>query len=1006
MASNLKISPILRVEAGVKRHLKWIAFEHILFGHTVRTLIKHIMNCRNIQKIASILALFLLFMANQVLNAFEFKKGDRVCIVGNSLADRMQHNGWLEALLQSGGHDLELSFRNLGVSGDQVNFRPRSAGWSSPEAHLSHCEADVVFALFGYNESFKGKEGLKDFVRDLENMIKSYRKMKFNGRTQTRIVLFSPIAHENLNSELLPDGKANNIRLSMYAEAMKNVADKMDVGFIDLYQHSLKWYMETKQPLTINGIHLSDHGYKKLAQEIAPLLLNKSVKASESKIETIRKAVLEKNFYWHNRYRATDGNDVWGGRSKLKFLGQTNRTVLQKELEILDVMVNNRDKVIWATAGGKTLTVDDSNVPEKIKVSSNIGKDRHGKSSKVGSVRYLSAEESLKKIKVPKDLEASVFASEASIPGLINPVQMAVDPGGRLWVSAWKSYPKLEPHQELEDQLMILNDKDGDGKADSATTFAKVHNPTGFAFWNGGVLVASAPDILFLKDTDGDDKADQKIIVLQGLDSADTHHAANNLTIGPDGALYFQRGVFHVSHVETPWGPAKLNKSNHDGLYRFDPRTYRFSFVVKNGPNAHGISFDHWGYHMITDGTSGKAFQVHLTNKGFVRRTLLKKKVRPVAGSGVLYSSHLPKQYQGRFLICNTIGFLGLKQYNLNYDPIKGLVNGSEVENFLVSTDRNFRPTGFVTGPDGSVFVSDWCNVIIGHMQHNIRDPNRDHSHGRIFRVTAKNRPLQKQVKVQGQSIENLLQNLVLPDPNIRARTRSELSGRNSQQVIAACKKWMKQFDTKKQDDAHHLLEALWLHQQHHIKDMKLLNVVLNSPEAHARVAARTVQFYWSKNIENMVVQNDEPDHLSIKNNQKMMAEDKETAVVTIKTVAEKMIYDKKSFSVKAGQKVKLIFENVDFMPHNLLIVNPATVEEVANAAAALGNQGFEKEWIPENKNVLWASRLIDHGEKSILRFKAPEKPGNYEFVCTMPGHWMRMRGVMIVTDKVMTSSK
>ena len=149
-----------------------------------------------------------------------------------------------------------------------------------------------------------------------------------------------------------------------------------------------------------------------------------------------------------------------------------------------------------------------------------------------------------------------MFASEREFPELVNPVQMAFDPRGRLWVAVWKNYPHWQPTTAMDDKLLILEDTNGDGKADKRTVFAPdLQNPTGFEFYNGGVIVGQQPNVVFLKDTNGDDRYDVKEIILHGFDSADTHHAVNSFTFDPGGALYMQEGVFHRSQVETPWGP-------------------------------------------------------------------------------------------------------------------------------------------------------------------------------------------------------------------------------------------------------------------------------------------------------------------------------------------------------------------------------------------------------------------------------------------------------------------
>ena len=175
----------------------------------------------------------------------------------------------------------------------------------------------------------------------------------------------------------------------------------------------------------------------------------------------------------------------------------------------------------------------------------------------------------------------------------------------------------------------------------------------------------------------------------------------------------------------------------------------------------------------------------------------------------------------------------------------EGNVKGTQIEDLLVSkNDRNFRPTDFEIGDDGALYVADWQNVIIGHMQHNVRDPNRDKKHGRIFRIKVKDRPLMKHVNVVGQPLPVLLDLLKHNTYNIRLRARFELSSRDTDEVIKATKAWL-----KKNKDPNAQLEGLWVHQQHNVVNKELLQSLLNSNERNAHIAAKTVEQFWSDRL-------------------------------------------------------------------------------------------------------------------------------------------------------------
>ncbi len=780
---------------------------------------------------------------------FQFQKDDVVAIFGNGLADRMQHDPWVETVLQSHLKGMNVRFRNMSFSGDMVNKRPRNKGFTNDGEYLQHVGPDVVFIMYGYNESFAGPGGSNAYTAELVKLVERYRGLRKEKGVDARFVLFSPIAAENTGDPNLPETTELNGNLAAYTQATRRAAAEANATFVDLYSPTFQMFESSRERFTINSIHLNARGYQRLANIISRKLIGKKAPSADS-LKEIYAAVEDKNWHWHNRYRATDGNDVWGSRSGLTFVGgQSNADVLKHELTMLDVMTANRDKAIWATAESKEYKIDDSNVPPPVEVISNVGGGSKSSSAqKEGSTNYLSPEESTAKIKIPEGFELNVFASEKQFPDMANPVQMQVDSKGRLWAACWNTYPKWEPLKEMNDSLMIFEDTDKDGRADVRKIFAHVHNPLGFEFWNNGVIVTSGPDLLFLQDTDGDDKADIRYPILQGLGTSDTHHAANNLIYGPDGGIYWQSGVFLVHNHETPW-KSNLN-IGASGMYRFDPRTFAITPHAGNSPNPHGTSFDYWGYMYANDGTGGRSYQVRPEGKGFRMHTLLTKEFRPVAANAILSSAHFPEDMQNDFLICNTIGFLGVKQYDLDRDGDGkkrkfGEVWGTPVKELLNSADRNFRPTDAIVGEDGALYVSDWHNVIIGHMQHNIRDPNRDHYHGRIVRLTVKGRPLQKPVKIDGQPIETLLENLKHPVNGVRHRTRVELSGRDSQKVIAAAQKWAESFDPNDEKEAHHLLEALWLHQQHNVKNDKMLEKLLNSKVKHAAVAANTVKHFW-----------------------------------------------------------------------------------------------------------------------------------------------------------------
>ena len=772
-----------------------------------------------------------------------FQPGDHVCIIGNTTAERMQHDGWLEAMLHKRLPKHHLVIRNLAFSGDELTLRLRSQDFGTPDEWLTRCKADVVLAFFGFNESFQGPGGLQKFKNDLDQFISHTRGQKYNGKSGPRVVLFTPVAYEGGGPDLPPREKLNN-QIRLYADAILEVGRSHGTQVVDLFGLAPAIRDRAAGPLTVNGYHLNEQGDRIVSDVIATQLTRTA--AGPDVDPKLRQAVLDKNFHWWNRYRTVDGYSIFGGRADLKFVnGQTNREVAQREMQILDVMTANRDARIWAAAEGRDFKVDDSNTPPFIPVITNkpgpLPGDKHA---------FLDGEEAIQKMTLGKGLKINLFASEKEFPELAKPVQMAFDPKGRLFVAVMPSYPHWKPKDPMNDKVLCLEDTDGDGKADKCTVFADgLHVPTGLEFWNGGLFVGGQPDLLFLKDTNGDGKADVRTRVIHGMDSADTHHAMNSFTLGPGGAVYWQEGTFHHTQVETLYGPIR---NANAGCYRYEPRTQRFEVYV-NYPfaNPHGHVFNRWGQDFVTDGTTNQNFfaaafsgRLDFPNKHPSMRTIFQQRVRPCGGTEFLSSEHFPPEYQGDYLDANVIGFQGILRYKIKEEG-SGFV-GEEIEPIVSSSDPNFRPVDIEMGPDGAIYFLDWQNPIIGHMQHNLRDPSRDTSHGRIYRVTYEGRPLMKPTDMTGKSALDLMTLLTSPNDRVRYRARIELSSRKPEDVAQAVEVFTKLMADLEQgkgsrdklDTEHANLEALWVLQHQNLVDAKLLERLLNSPDHRARAAA------------------------------------------------------------------------------------------------------------------------------------------------------------------------
>jgi glucose/arabinose dehydrogenase/mono/diheme cytochrome c family protein len=825
--------------------------------------------------------IFIVLLFVSLINFFEddtieISNGAHISLIGGNLGSRMMNYGHFETEMYVRYPEKSLIIRNMCDGGDTPGFRPhasRNLPWAfpgaekfqsefakksdseghfdSPDQWLTNLKTDIIIAFFGFSESFDGKENLENYKNELDAFIKHTLSQKYNGVSAPQLVIVSPTAYQDVTHLMdVPKGDSQNENIWLYTQAMKEVADKNNVSFVDAFTPSKKWYAETDKPLTIDGMQLNGDGYKKLAVYLSDEIFGSVPKKAEANRALIHDMVMEKNWLWHNDYKIPNGVHVYGRRYDP--FGPDNYPA---ELEKIRQMLTIRDKAIWLAAqkGEKTNVQEaDKNTRSLPEIKTNFNPEQNG------SLKYLYGEDALAKLKVPEGYKIELFASEVEFKDLANPVQMSFDNKGRLWVATMPSYPHYKPgDSKPNDKLIILEDTNNDGKADKQTVFVDgLHLPLGFEFAPEGVYVSQGTNLKLFTDTNGDDKADKEEILMSGFDDHDTHHNSSAFCADPSGAIYSGEGVFLHTNVETAYGTVR---ATNGGFYRYSPQRHKLDRIAQLSiPNPWGIAFDEWGQPFFAE-TSGPDVRWmtpgtvlprygEATNKG---KQLIEKDhlVRPTSGLEFVSSRHFPQEVQGDMLINNTIGFLGTKQHKI-WDSGTGYETKHR-QDLVVGTDRNFRPVDMEFAPDGSLYLVDWHNILIGHMQHNARDPLRDHVHGRIYRITYPSRPLVTPAKIDGASIETLLSNLTLPEYRSRYRTRRELRGRNAEEVLTKMDKWILSLDTKDANYEHHLLEGLWVSWGLNKVNQPLLKKLLSANDYRVRAAAVEVLRFNEHQVKN-----------------------------------------------------------------------------------------------------------------------------------------------------------
>jgi putative heme-binding domain-containing protein len=991
----------------------------------------------------------------------ELNPGERIAFIGNTLFERMQQFGNFETMLHMRYPNHRLVVRNLAWSADAINIQPRPENFADIEQHLYRERIDVVFAAYGFNESFDGVDQVDSFRERLVTFLNRMQTLAFNGRSAPKIVLLSPIANEN--KPKVPAANLNNARIDVFTQAMRDAAGATGVGFVDLFSPTQQAMASVDANYTTNGCHLNERGDSLFAKSLYQQLFRSEPPLPNEKL---RQAIIDRDRQYARRFRPLNTFYYTGDRNK-----QYGYLDFLPAMRSFEQMVANRDERIWAIARGETVPqlIDDSNVPPMPPSLQSRGVNE-----------WLSPQDEQKAFQVDPRFEVNLFASEEEFPEIANPIQMRFDAKGRMWVSTSITYPHIYPGNEPQDRIVILEDTNQDGRADKSTIFASnLHVPLSFELGDGGVYVSEQPELTWLKDTDGDDRMDQKTTLLSGFGTEDSHHALHDFTWSPEGDLIIRESIFHHSQIETPYGPVRQQNS---GWFRYTPRTDRLiSFGSYPSTNPWGVTFDDWGRHVASHPIFAAAF--HSLDPPYPGQHPSPNGLQAYSGTcghQFVDSDHFPPELRGAFIKARYKPTNRIEMHQWVRQPF-----GFEEQymgDLIFSTNLSFIPVDLQFGPRGDLYICDWYNPVKGHAQYSLRDTRRDRSSGRIWRVTAKNRPLVVPPTLESATISQLLEVLKRPEYMNRYRAKRELRGHPSEQVVAELKKWIDGLDRKDPRFRHHQLEALWSLRTVGHSHADLLRELIGCESADARAAAVQQLRYGFQEMPDAlellqrsihdadsmvrmeaaiaasyigtepalktlleVFQHPMEQHLSYavscslgshtlrpiweadpkygverllkklktsnaivepkaKKEDKDFDERSNVKTVRISCEPERMLFTVKEFTAAPGQPLKIVFTNPDATDHNLVIVKPGALAEVGMAANDMAKdpKNANSDFIPSDKKslILHATPLIGTNRKlkiDVLRFEAPSEPGVYPYVCTFPGHWIIMNGNMIV---------
>ncbi|MFC4991772.1 PVC-type heme-binding CxxCH protein [Rubritalea tangerina] len=980
----------------------------------------------------------------------KLEEGATIALVGNLLLDTERRNGHLESIVQQAFPQSKLRFRNFAWPADEVDLMPRPDKYGDLEQNLFYVKPDVIIAAYGYNESFAGEAGVEAFKKRLAKFVSGLKSKAFNGKSAPQVVLLSPVANEDVAQ--VNAGSRNNGNIALYSQAMREVAAALEVGFVDVFEPTKKMFSDGSH--TRDGHALNARGYALFAQSAFEGIFGK--KAPEVN-EDMRKLVVDKAFHFDQRYRAVNSFYYTGGRA-----GAYGYLDFLPAMRNFDIMVTNRDKAIHLTANGEEARPDDSKVPPLDRVAQGRGANTwHSpedelKAFKVDprfEVNCFASEKDFPELACPismrwdskgrlwvststtyphvypgqkpadkililedTDQDGKADKCKTFASGLHMPLSFVLDDKGGVYVSEL-------PH------LTYLQDIDGDDVADRheivATGFGMEdsHHALHDFIWTPG------GELIFRESVFHNTQVETPYGPVRARNSAWFRY----------DPLKKKLSTFGNYPNTNPWGVAFDRHGHHVASHPVFASTFHATNRVypAQHPGAKGIQ--------AYSGVCGHGFVDSKIWPEEMQGGFIKNRYKPTNKVEFHQWTQMDDHYAEKFvfdiIFSSDLSFIPVDfQFGPRgaayvcdwYNPIKGHMQYSLRD---PRRDRHsgriwrIVPKGAKLGPaartDGKS-VADLLDML------NSQDST----------VTGW---VRRALRARGASIEGVLGRWV----NAQGSEAMKLQGlwvyqgigvinekllgeviSSSDPIIAAAgyttlRSWASEMRSA---DVERLLRMGAESQSQHVRREAViaasyvgsagaLEAVLPvldqeagvhlSYAIHSAIESEALSKHWrggaveqrvQQGLKNLRASGKKPE----KKTQERHPFDQKKGLqeVLITCVPERLMFDKKRFTVKAGQPVKLTLDNPDATQHNLLILDRgASVSEVGMAANEMAKspEGMKKHFVPDDKRILFSTKLVGEHQKEVLRFIAPTKPGEYPFICSFPGHWSVMKGVMVV---------